>query len=160
MARDFEMRTGRNLQRIAAELRRMDNKQLKLEFSREIRAAARPMVPAVKSAIHQIPSKRGYTSSGLRGRMVKAVKLEARTTGRDAGVRIRVDGRKMPSGDKNLQSYMEGVKKPWRHPVFGNRDVWVTQPPKPYFFKTVDPMGQRTARDVNRAIDRVADKIS
>lgn len=160
MVAGFEMRTGKDLKRIAAELRRMDNKQLKSEFGKELRAAAQPMVPAVKAAIRQIPSKRGYTAAGLRGRMVKAVKLEVRTTGKDAGVRMRVDGRKMPSGDKNLQSYMEGVKKPWRHPVFGNRDVWVKQAPKPYFFKTVNPIGTRARRNVNRAMDRVAKKIS
>ncbi len=160
MVAHFEMRTGKDLKRIASELRRMDSKQLKSEFGRELRAAAKPMVPAVKAAIRDIPSKRGYTASGLRGRMTRAVKLEVRTTGRDAGVRIRVDGRKMPSGDKNLQSYMEGVKRPWRHPVFGNREVWVKQQPKPYFFKTVDRIGTRTRRDVNQAMDRVAKKIS
>ena len=160
MVAHFEMRTGKDLKRIAPELRRMDNKQLKSEFGRELRAAAKPMVPAVKAAIREIPSKRPYTASGLRGRMTRAVKLEVRTTGRDAGVRIRVDGRKMPSGDKNLQSYMEGVKKPWRHPVYGNREVWVKQQPKPYFFKTVDRIGTSARRDVNKAMDRVAKKIS
>jgi len=157
---DFEMRTGRDLTRIARELRAMNNPELKKRFSNELRQAAKPMVPAVKQAIRQIPSKQGYTADGLRGRMARAVKLEVRTTGRDAGVRIRVDGRKMPSGDKSLQAYMEGVKKPWRHPVYGNREVWVRQSPKPYFYRTVESMGQRARQGVNRAIDRVADDIT
>lgn len=160
MVADLELRTGKDLRRIGAELRRMNNKELKKEFSRELRAAARPMVPAVRQAIRNIPSTRGYTASGLRGRMSKAVKLEVRTAGRDAGVRIRVDGRKMPAHEKALQSYMEGLKKPWRHPVFGNREVWVKQDPKPYFFKTVRPLGLASRVQVNKAIDRVAKKIS
>jgi hypothetical protein len=157
---DLELRTGKDLKRVAAELRRMNNKQLKQEFTKELRAAARPMVPAVRGAIRQIPSKRGYSADGLRGRMSKAVKLEVRTTGRDAGVRIRVDGRKMPAHEKALQSYMEGLKKPWRHPVFGNREVWVRQDPKPYFFRTVRPLGLASRVQVNKAIDRVSKKIS
>ena len=160
MVADLELRTGKDLKRIGAELRRMNNKELKKEFSQELRAAARPMVPAVRQAIRQIPSRRGYTADGLRGRMSKATKLEVRTAGKDAGVRIRVDGRKMPNREKALQSYMEGVKKPWRHPVFGNREVWVKQDPKPYFFKTVRPLGLASRVQVNKAIDRVAKKIS
>lgn len=160
MVADLEMRTGKELRRIAAELRRMDNKEIKREFTRELRAAAKPLVPAVRQSIRQIPSKRPYSGDGLRGRMARAVKLEVRTVGRDAGVRIRVDGRKMPTHEKALQSYMEGLKKPWRHPVYGNREVWVKQDPKPYFYKVVRPLGIASRVQVNRAIDRVAKKIS
>jgi len=160
MVADLELRTGKDLKRIGAELRRMNNKALKQEFTKELRAAARPMVPAVRQAIRQIPSKRGYSASGLRGHMSKAVKLEVRTAGRDAGVRIRVDGRKMPNRARAVQAYMEGLKKPWRHPVYGNRENWVKQDPKPYFFKTVRPLGLASRVQVNKAIDRVAKKIS
>jgi hypothetical protein len=160
MVASLELRTSKDLKRIAAELRSTGNKQLKSEFGKELRAAARPMVPAVRRAIRQIPSKRGYSADGLRGRMSKAVKLEVRTTGRDAGVRIRVDGRKMPDKQRALQSYMEGLKKPWRHPVYGNKEVWVKQDAHPYFFRTVAPLGLRTRQNVNRAMDRVAKKIS
>ncbi|MFJ4551098.1 hypothetical protein ACIP4X_18035 [Streptomyces sp. NPDC088817] len=159
MVAGLELRTGKELKRIASELRRMNDPELKKRFSKELREAAKPMVPAVRKAIREIPSKRRYTASGLRGRMSKAVKLEVRTSGKDAGVRIRVDGRKMPDKEKSLQSYMEGVKPRWRHPVFGH-DVWVQQPAKPYFFKTVDRLGQQTRQSVNRAIDQVAKDIT
>jgi hypothetical protein len=55
---------------------------------------------------------------------------------------------------------MEGLKKPWRHPVYGNKEVWVKQDPSPYFYKTVRPLGARTRVNVNKAMDRVAKKIS
>lgn len=160
MVANFEMRTGKDLKRIATELRKMDNKQLKKQFSKELRAAAKPMVPAVRQSIRNIPSSRGYSADGLRGRMSKAVKLEVKLTGKQAGVRIRVDGRKMPTHEKALQAYMEGLKKPWRHPVFGNREVWVKQDPNPYFYKVVRPMGLRTRANVNRAMTRVAKQIT
>lgn len=138
----------------------MDDKRLKKEFRKGLRAAAKPMVPAVRAAIQQIPSKQPYQSDGLRGLMSKAVKLEVKTTGRQAGVRIRVDGRRMPAHMRALQAYMEGKKKPWRHPVWGNREVWVKQDPKPYFYKTVMPMASRARQGVNRAADRVAQQIT
>ncbi|MFF9310077.1 hypothetical protein ACF1BS_04115 [Streptomyces sp. NPDC014748] len=160
MVADLELRTGKDLKRIGAELRRMGNKQLKAEFMKDLRAAARPMVPAVRQSIRRIPSQRGYSADGLRGHMSKAVKLEVRTTGRDAGVRIRVDGRKMPNRAKSVQAYMEGLKKPWRHPVYGNREVWVKQDPHPYFYKVVRPLGLASRVQVNKAMNRVAKKIT
>ncbi|MGW4886904.1 hypothetical protein [Streptomyces murinus] len=160
MVASLELRTSKDLKRIAAELRAMGDKELKAQFSKELRTAARPMVPAVRRAIRQIPSKRGYRADGLRGAMSRAVRLEVRMAGRDAGVRIRVDGRKMPDRARAVQSYMEGLKKPWRHPVYGNREVWIKQDPHPYFFKTVRPLGLASRVQVNKAMDRVARKIS
>lgn len=160
MPATMTMRTGRDLKRISKELRGMDNREIRKRFGKELRAAAKPMVPAVRAAIRNIPSKRAYSADGLRGRMAKATKLEVRTVGKDAGVRIRVDGRKMPDKQKALQSYMEGVKPRWRHPVFGNTDVWVQQKPQPYFFRTVEPLGARTQIRVIKAIDKVAKDIT
>ena len=160
MVADVRLRTGRDLARIAAELRRIDNPELKKRFRQELRAAGKPMVPAVRQAIRQIPSKRGYSADGLRGRMAKATRLVVRTAGRDAGVRLRVDGRKMPDKMKALQSYMEGVRPRWRHPVFGNREVWVQQPPKPYFYQTVERMGLAAQQNIQRAADNVARDIT
>ncbi|RPE44167.1 hypothetical protein EDD90_7397 [Streptomyces sp. Ag109_O5-1] len=159
MVASVQLRTGRDLKRISTELRRMGEKQLGAEFRKELRAAAKPMVPAVKQAIRNIPSKQPYRPDGLRGEMVKAVKLEVKTTGRQTGVRIRVDGRKMPAKKKALQAYMEGTKRPWRHPVFGH-DVWVQQQPKPYFYKTVRPLSARANRNIRTAANRVANKVT
>lgn len=160
MVATVRVHTTRDLKRIAAELRVMGDKQLKAEFRKELRTAARPMVPAVKQAIRAIPSKRSYSAEGLRGRMSSAVKLEIKTAGRQAGVRLRVDGRKMPNREKALQSYMEGVKPRWRHPVFGNREVWVRQDPHPYFYSTVRRLGPKTRLNVAKAAERVGKKIS
>lgn len=167
MVAGLELRTGRELKRISRELREMNNKELKKRFSKELRTAAKPMVPAVRAAIRRIPSKQPYRADGLRGRLSRATKLEVRTTGRDAGVRIRVDGRKMPDKQGSLPRLVEGegvlrgrrVDTRWRHPVFG-RDVWVQQPPKPFFYKTVRSLGLRSRRNVNRVLDQISRDIT
>ncbi|WP_406168877.1 hypothetical protein [Streptomyces sp. NBC_00996] len=167
MVADFQLRTGKDLKRIAAELRRMDDRELKKRLSKELRAAAKPMVPAVRQAIRNIPSKRAYSAAGLRGALSKAVKLEVKTSGKQAGIRLRVDGRKMPNKMGSLPKLMEGegvqrgrrVDTRWRHPVFG-KDRWVQQPPKPYFFKTVQSLGPRSRQSVNRVLDGISRDIT
>lgn len=66
----------------------------------------------------------------------------------------------MPARAKALQAYMEGTKPRWRHPVFGNRDVWVQQPPQPYFYKTMKVAGPRARASVNRVMDQISRDIT
>jgi hypothetical protein len=156
---DIEVRGGGELVRINRALRAMDNPEVTRRFRRELREAARPLVPQVRASIQAIPSRTGNGS--LRAEMAKATRIEVRTAARDANVSIRVDGRKMPTGRRSLQAYMEGTKKPWRHPVFGNREVWVRQEPKPYFFRVVEPSaGPRSRAAVNRVLDSISRDIS
>lgn len=153
----IEVRTSDDLRRISRELRRMDNKEVTKRFRKELRAAVTPLVPVVRASIRSIPSRTGDGS--LRAAMSRAVRVEVRTTGRDAGAAIRVDGRKMPAHMKSLPSMVEGRKR-WRHPVFGHRDRWVQQPAKPYFYKVVRPAGQASRRAVTRVLDGITQDIS
>jgi hypothetical protein len=154
----MSMRTGDDLRRISRELNRMDQPEIKKRFRKELRATAQPFVPLVRNSIKSIPSKRPYSAEGLRGQMAKATRIEVRTVGRDAGVAIRVDGRKMPSKMKALPKGMEGTKR-WRHPVFGNREVWVTQQAHPYFFHVVRPAGIAGRRAASRVVDSITRDI-
>lgn len=154
-----EIRGGAELRRISLELRRMGGGELTRKLRKELRAAAAPLVPQVRASIMQIPTT-GDKSSGLRRRMAKATRLELRTVGREAGVAIRVDGRKMPTGQGRLPAYMEGSRKRWRHPVYGNRNNWVGQQPHPYFYNVVRNLGPRSRVAVNRVLDEATREIS
>jgi hypothetical protein len=136
----------------------MDDAELKKRFRKELRAAAAPLVPKVRAAIRAVPSTRGYSPAGLRGALSQATRLELKTTGKQAGVAIRVDGRKMPSHMKSLPSMVEG-KKRWRHPVFGH-DVWVNQTPHPYFYDALRVAGPVSRRAVSRVLDGISKDIS
>lgn len=153
------IRDSGDMRRIARELRRMDDKELKKRFRRELRKAAAPLVPKVRASIRSIPSKQAYSPDGLRGTLARATRLEVKTTGREAGVAIRVDGRKMPAHMKSLPSMVEG-KKRWRHPVFGNREVWVDQAKQPYFYNVVRVAGPASRRAVNKVLDGISKDIS
>lgn len=151
---------GDDLRRISRELKRMDRPEILKRFRKELRAVAKPLVPVVRTSIRGIPSKRAYAADGLRGRLSKATRLEVKTTGSRAQVKIIVDGRKMPSHAGSLPAYMEGKKKPWRHPVFGNREVWVAQqPPHPYFYSALRTAGPAARVAVDRAITGITRDI-
>lgn len=152
---------GNDLRRISRELKRTDQQVILKKFRKELRAVATPLVPKVRSSIRAIPSKRSYTSTGLRGQLVRATRVEVKTAGSKAGVAIRVDGRKMPTHQKALPAYMEGKKKPWRHPVFGHTTVWVAQqPPHPYFYKSLTTAGPAARAAVDRVITGITRDIT
>lgn len=152
--------TGKDLAQISRELRKMDDKTIIKGFRKELRKAGAPLVPAVRASIRRIPSSRPYSAQGLRGQMSRATSLQVKTTGKQASVIIRVDGRKMANRSKSVQAYMEGSKQRWRHPVFGNTNVWVQQPAQPYFYKVMATAGPRARLAVGRVMADISKKIT
>jgi len=153
------LHTGADLRQVSKELRRMNDKEITKRFRKELRAAAAPFVPAVRAAIDDIPVKGTSGSTGLRKRLKKDTKLPVRTVGKNASVSIGLPGAGMPSGQRALPAAMEGTKK-WRHPVFGDTDVWVQQEPHPYFYRTVRPMGVAAKAAVNRVVNQITRDIT
>jgi len=154
-----EIQGGEHLKQIVANLKSVGENELAKELKQGIRKAAKPMAPAVRKSIGQIPSKQGgvsRTGGSLRADMQKATKLQIRTTRSQAGITIRVDGRAMPGRMGALPAYMEGRKRPWRHPVYGNKNVWVVQPAHGYFYNIVPEL----AAEVKAEIDAVATSIA
>jgi hypothetical protein len=113
-----------------------------------IREAVRPALKALKGAYGG--------GRHLRPALRRASKMTVKTGGKGAGVRISVDGRRMPPGMGSLPSYREGYRAPWRHPLFGNMDRWYSQAPRPVFDKTVPPF----ADDVQRELERIGTEIT
>lgn len=143
-----------------------DGKRLRKELTAELKAAAQPLVPRVQAAWRSAPAHQGRRSRSraaqpdLRDLLARSTWVQARLTGKEAGVRIRSDGRKMPSGMRSLGGYAEGIRRrPWRHPVFGNRQVWVAQRPFPRFYDAVKPDELAARRKAVAAVDKVFDEI-
>jgi hypothetical protein len=146
--------TGTDLADVSRKLRRMDDKEILRRFRKELRGVAAPFVPAVRGAIAGIPVKGTSGSTGLRQRLAKAVTLRVRTSGKNAQVSILMSTGKMPDGQRSLPAMMEGTKV-WRHPVFGDTDVWVGQESHPYFFPTVRPMGAASRLAAARVVKSI-----
>lgn len=114
----------------------VDGTKLARGLTKEIRQALRPAVEEAKSAILSMPVAGGIESVGgepLRATIARNIKAEARLSGKKAGARVRVRKRNMPRGFENAPM-RTNRRKGWRHPVFGNVDVWVHQEGKPDWF--------------------------
>lgn len=141
-----------DLKAFAAAIRREANgKALLKEMRTAFRAEIKPAVQAVKA---------NYAGGGrVRPALRRATRGEVRTSGKQAGIRVRVDGRKVSLGGHSgsIPALWEGYKRPWRHPVYGDRDTWVTQqPPNPGGFdRATKPFEQK----IHDRIDQIATNL-
>lgn len=146
------IRDNGDLKAAARALRRnADAKELRKEFTKAIRDELRPAVGAVRAAYGG--------GKHLRPALAKATRMEVRTAGRHAGARIRVDGRRMFPRGGSLPAMYEGEKR-WRHPVFGNRDIWVSQKGRPTFYPTVRPFTEQIRRRIDQTVREIANRIA
>lgn len=105
------------LRLLVGELGRM-SPAAKQELRRGLRAAG-------KTVLQQAKSNASWSS-----RIPGAMRLATRTGAKNAGVFLRVDATRAP----HARPY-EGIGTRagfFRHPVFGNRDVWVSQAQRPF----------------------------
>lgn len=76
---------------------------------------------------------------------------------RKVGIRVSVT-----AGDENALDAAplenKGIEGFFRHPVFGNRDVWVNQQAHPYLRPAAEAQGERTADKVLESIARALDQ--
>lgn len=139
-----------------------DGKELRKELTGGLRGVLNPIRDQVKAAYRSNPSTGGKAGRGggsLRGLLAKATRVEVRTTGKLAGARLRVDGRKMPDQMKSLPAYWEGYKPRWRWPVYGNREAWAQGRARPTFDRIVEPSEDDAFRAAERVVDGVRRKL-
>ena len=157
------LRDTGDLKRLARDLRDVaDGKELRKELTKGMRDILRPLVPVVRAAYRSQSSKgarHANNRADLRALLAKSVRVEVRTAGKLAGARIRADGRRMPDRMKSLPAYMEGEKPRWRHPVFGDRETWVSQPADPVFYRTLAPHTYKARVAADKVIDDIARKL-
>lgn len=75
-----------------------------------------------------------------------------RASGMSAGVEFRVNARRAPHARP-----LEGLSgDPFRHPVYGNREVWVSQPARPFFYRAVQDKADEVINALGDAVMAVA----
>ena len=138
--------------------------EVKKSIRKRLMDAAKPIVEEVKQAELNIPAtreagetrkKKGATL-GLRASLANATKADFNGTSKGAAVHIRVSTTKFMAASgrpRTLPYYMEGRRKrAWRHPVFGNREVWVAQSSHPVLAPTVLQHKEKFAKEVTEAV--------
>lgn len=135
--------TSRDLQQLAKALRDVDPLMRK-QLPARLREAAKPIRDDANSR---------KPSSKIR--VGTRVKLNSRN---GASVTVVASSPKNPPLAGLLEAGNKGRRNAatFRHPVFGNRDVWVEQPTKPY----LRPAGQAHAEEARQRIEQIVDDIA
>ncbi|TQN30616.1 hypothetical protein FHX37_0498 [Haloactinospora alba] len=162
----LEVEVGREVARVAKELRAVD-KKLPTKFRAELRKAGKSGADRVKSEVKSLPVKgvSGGTSAHphkrrqLRRRVARGVRVRASTK---QGMRIVTA---MPEAEQSviprgLDSATRHRGGGWRHPVFGNRDVWVDQTGGSWFLEPLGEMQPDVQANVRRVLDDAAEQVA
>lgn len=145
--------------------------EVKKQIRKHLMVAAKPIVQDVKNTVLALPSNRALQgtrkkkgeSLGLRASVASAAKADFNGTGRGAVAHIRISTTKfmaVSGRSRTLPYYLEGRRKrAWRHPVFGDREVWVAQQPKPYLASTVFKHRDNFEKEVQKAVEEALQVI-
>lgn len=96
--------------------------------------------------------------SGLRETIARATASQIQVSASSARVRVRVRRAGMPADQRTLPHRLN--KGRWRHPVFGNREVWAEQTSKPgWFDETLREHGEAVRDEIARQIKQVLDDL-
>lgn len=133
------------LSELARDLKAADPLLLK-ELRTGIRKAAEPARQQVKQNASAVSSR---IASAVPPPRVSFAK-------RGASVRIVVNAKKAPHA-RALEN--KGKPGKFRHPLFGNRKKWISQPAQPFFWSGVRQADPAISREMNRVIDEVTRKL-
>jgi len=137
-----------------------DGKQLRKELARNMRAALRPAAAEAKSSIMAMSSAGLPTAPALRSSVAKKIRPEVKLGGRWSGARVKA------FKTKNVRNFPNAPKRlnragGWRHPVFGNREVWVQQRGKTdWFDRSFEGRESEYRAAVEQAMEDTARRIA
>jgi hypothetical protein len=160
----FELRSSETHEGLQALVRALraeeDGKQLRRDLAKNMRAALRPAAAEAKSAIMSMASAGPGTSPALRSSIARKIRPEVKLGGRWSGARVKA------FKTKNVRGFPHAPKRTnsaggWRHPVFGDRDVWVTQRGKvDWFDRSFEGRENTYRRAVLDAMEDMARRIA
>lgn len=148
MADDFEIRGADQFLALSKALKHAGRGELRKELNKGMKKAAKPLIAeSKKAALAKLPQR-----GGLARQVAKEPHRVQTRTGRVPGVRIVV-GKKRGGARSTNRGFI-------RHPVFGNRENWVTQEVPPGWFDVTMKAGAPVVRpELQQAIERVADQV-
>lgn len=149
MSDDIRLVGAEDLERLGKQLKELGDKELRRELFRGFARATKPLKEAASDrAVRELPKRGGLN------RWVAASKLATRTRVSGKNVGVRIVGTKKGS---DVEAIDRGRL---RHPVFGNRKVWVTQEVKPGWFTVAIQAGAPgVQRELVEVMDDVARKV-
>lgn len=143
---------GSEWRAVRDELQRED-RRARERLGAELRNAMAPVVADVRSQALALRSN-GSKHTGMRTRLAAGVRAEAN------GNNVRVVAASPGPGMDALPRGFDNGPKGWRHPVFGNRDVWVQQRGGSWFRDPIAKHHDPIERDLTNVLEGMAHRIA
>jgi hypothetical protein len=147
---------------LARRLRAAGRGDLQRKMTAAIRKEGEPALIALRAAWMSIdvqslpPNDKGGrarpdNATGLRRRVARASRLSVRQN----GITITVSGKRVDPSYPSLVQYLNGFprRRPWRHPVFGNRLVWTAQRGQEVFYPTLIQFTRQWRKGIEDAME-------
>lgn len=171
--------TPRQLRELAKQLRAGGHGDIVKPFRKAVRDAGKPVLEDVRGTVLRLHivgqggvstnvrgggtaarrahavSKKARANAGLRATVASSVRV--RNLAR--GVTIEVNKAKLPPDQRSMPNDLESTKG-WRHPVFGNREVWAAERGGPWFYPTVRRHAERFRSAIYAAGDVAAAELA
>lgn len=147
---DVTVQGADDLARLSRRLKEAGDKDLNRELRKGIQRATKPLKEAAKRSARERLPKRG----GLNEWVAKS-KFSVRTSSSQRSARVRLVASRGKTDERAIN------RGRLRHPVFGNRKVWVTQDVTPGWF--TKPMVEGLApvqREVLKVMDDITKKVA
>lgn len=164
------VRGAEDLRRLAARLREAGRNDLRRELATAVKAAGEPTVAALRAKLSTLRI-RGFTKPGrkrpytrpagphaLRATLAASIGMTVTMTPNGAKVTVTTGRGGLPANLATMPKRLDSARG-WRHPVQGNREVWVKQLAGPWWWSAIEPNIKRFREEINKAIDRVTEKL-
>jgi hypothetical protein len=160
---------ARRYAEVARRLRKAGRGDLQRRMVRSIRREGGPALNSVRQAWLTVevtslaPNDRGGhgrpdRSTGLRRRVSRATRIAVQ----QRGIKIYVSGKAVDPNYPSLPFYLNGFprRRPWRHQVFGNRNVWVAQRGQEVFYPAAAGHARAWRRGIEGEMKSTVEEIS
>lgn len=149
----FTVISGPEWARVIAALGRADD-----EIPRDLRDAveddAEALADVARGRVLGLPTPANAGHTGLRAKVAAGVHVERQGTG---GVRVQTS---MPTRSEGIIPRGLDRVKGWRHPLFGDKDHWFSNPGYDWFISTFSNAEKAIERDLTSVLERAARDIA
>lgn len=149
--------------RLARRLREAADGGLQRDLNAELARTGPPVLTVVRSTVRGasfpvVPGDGGSGSTGFRAGLAAATLVRPVANGIQFYVNGAAVGRGLRGHRLAMLSDTELAPR-WRHPVYGNREAWVTQQGQPWFFEPIRGQESRFRAAVGRGIDKTISRL-
>lgn len=148
----FNIIAGPEWERVIAALGRVDE-QLPGDLGDSIERDAERLAAVARGRVLGLPTPRNAGHTGLRAKVAAGVHVERQGTG---GVRVQTS---MPTKSEGI--IPRGLDRPkgWRHPLFGDKNHWFSNPGYDWFISTFSNAEDEVKRNLEDVLERAADSV-